>query len=436
MALLFALPEIAMAHVAPEHSHARAATPAAATEARGERAQELGPGDSAEEARRRAEELHAASQARLSLALADHADVTDRLEATAEELDRAQQSLDAVVTELARARQRVARAAQEEAQALLRAAQQGYLTATAAADVAAFANHAYQSGAVAGELEDWARLAAQGPAALVETALTEKATETLNVAHAEVLADLRVQAQHANTAREAAQAAAERRAAAEEQVRAALRRQRVTVSALQRTRTELDALRDVQGARVKEARRLERADRAALDLLTQEAHQVSVRVQQAINELSPALRRRLGLPATGPLVRPATGHVTSPFGMRRHPVLGYVKLHTGVDFSIGDGFVYAAAKGVVLATTTHVAYGNLTVIAHGTREGRTMTTWYAHQDNVAVTAGQRVRAGQRIGTIGSTGYSTGPHLHFEIRFDDEPVDPILLLPGAGGASAH
>ena len=130
---------------------------------------------------------------------------------------------------------------------------------------------------------------------------------------------------------------------------------------------------------------------------------------------------------TGEMVRPGTGEVTSPFGPRFHPILHYVKVHTGTDFSAGDGIAYAADDGVVLFTEFNTAYGNMTVIDHGKIGGLRITTLYAHQSAVGVKPGDAVIKGQAIGVIGSTGYATGPHLHFEVRIDGEPFDPMPFL---------
>ena len=127
--------------------------------------------------------------------------------------------------------------------------------------------------------------------------------------------------------------------------------------------------------------------------------------------------------STGTFVRPGNGEVTSPFGIRFHPILRYTKLHTGTDLSVGDGWVYAADAGVVIQAGFNSAYGNMTVIDHGSTGGHGVTTLYAHQSSMLVQPGDTVTKGQRVGRIGSTGYSTGPHLHFEVRIDGQPVDP-------------
>ena len=134
--------------------------------------------------------------------------------------------------------------------------------------------------------------------------------------------------------------------------------------------------------------------------------------------------------SSGRFVLPGTGPVTSHYGPRFHPILKYVKVHTGTDFGAGDGIAYAADAGVVLFTEFNVAYGNMTVIYHGTVGGLRISTLYAHQSASGVEAGDRVLKGQAIGVIGSTGYSTGPHLHFEVRVDGEPLDPTPFLEDA------
>jgi murein DD-endopeptidase MepM/ murein hydrolase activator NlpD len=121
---------------------------------------------------------------------------------------------------------------------------------------------------------------------------------------------------------------------------------------------------------------------------------------------------------------------TSPFGPRFHPILHYTRMHTGMDLGRGNGFVYAADDGVVLLTDFNAGYGNMTVVGHGTIQGKRVATLYGHQAEFLVVAGERVRKGQVIGVVGSTGLSTGPHLHFEVRVDGLPIDPAPWLLGA------
>jgi murein DD-endopeptidase MepM/ murein hydrolase activator NlpD len=123
------------------------------------------------------------------------------------------------------------------------------------------------------------------------------------------------------------------------------------------------------------------------------------------------------------VVKPATGHTTSPYGMRTHPITGVYKLHSGTDFSYGDGKAYAAKAGTVAAITWDGAYGNMVTISHG--DG--LKTRYAHLAQPTVSTGQKVSAGTAVGRIGATGYATGPHLHFEVLKNGEFVNADSYL---------
>lgn len=121
--------------------------------------------------------------------------------------------------------------------------------------------------------------------------------------------------------------------------------------------------------------------------------------------------------------RPGTGHTTSPYGMRTHPVTGVYKLHSGTDFSYGDGRAYAARSGTVAAITYDGAYGNMVTLSHGGG----LQTRYAHLASASVSVGQKVSAGDIVGQIGSTGYSTGAHLHFEVLRNGDFVNADTWL---------
>jgi murein DD-endopeptidase MepM/ murein hydrolase activator NlpD len=124
--------------------------------------------------------------------------------------------------------------------------------------------------------------------------------------------------------------------------------------------------------------------------------------------------------APGILVRPVPGAVTSPFGMRVHPILGYTRMHTGVDMRAGFGQeIKAGAPGRVILAGPYGGYGMTIIIDHGGG----MTTLYAHQSSLQVGYGDEVDAAEVIGYVGSSGLSTGPHLHFEVRMFGSPVDP-------------
>ena len=118
--------------------------------------------------------------------------------------------------------------------------------------------------------------------------------------------------------------------------------------------------------------------------------------------------------------------VTCVYGMRTHPITGVYKLHTGVDLRATSGTpIYAANSGKVITSTYNTAYGNYVVIDHGGG----VATLYAHMTKRLVSVGETVKQGQKIGTVGSTGYSTGPHLHYEIIKDGDYIDPVTQYPG-------
>ena len=128
----------------------------------------------------------------------------------------------------------------------------------------------------------------------------------------------------------------------------------------------------------------------------------------------------------GAMTWPIPGYttITSEYGMRVHPITGSYKLHTGTDIGapMGADFV-SAAKGVVVKATYNAAYGNMVIIDHGGG----VQTLYAHGSEILVQVGQEVEAGTPVLKVGSTGYSTGPHAHFEIRINGQTVNPLEYL---------
>ncbi len=186
---------------------------------------------------------------------------------------------------------------------------------------------------------------------------------------------------------------------------------RLTALAAQRS-TALQAVRAARGSDV---------------ALNQARLAESGQLGSQIDALSQALARRGDtVQGTGTFAHPLDGVITSPFGMRFHPILHYTKLHTGTDFA-GGSVIHAADDGRVLMTVVSTAYGNFTVIDHGMVDGKRVTTAYAHQSRFLVRPGQRVSKGDPIGIVGATGYATGPHLHFEVREDGTVVDPMRFL---------
>jgi murein DD-endopeptidase MepM/ murein hydrolase activator NlpD len=187
---------------------------------------------------------------------------------------------------------------------------------------------------------------------------------------------------------------------------------------------------DVQKQNQKEALYRQRAvyytlqrERSQLEQVLAQQEQDSENVRRMLLEMegTPEGHSRAAIPWTGSFVRPVNGPITSGFGMRYHPILHVRKLHTGVDFGVPIGTpVHAAASGVVVHAGWLGAYGNAVIIDHGGG----VSTLYGHNSHVDVHAGESVSAGQVISHSGSTGYSTGPHVHFEKRVDGKPVPPF------------
>lgn len=126
---------------------------------------------------------------------------------------------------------------------------------------------------------------------------------------------------------------------------------------------------------------------------------------------------------TGFLGAPVNGRITSGYGARRHPILGYVRMHAGIDFAAGWGApIYAATDGRVSIAGWHGGHGNYVRLDHGGGIG----TGYGHMSRIAVSAGMTVRRGQVIGYVGSTGLSTGPHLHYEMYRGGQTVNPMSM----------
>ncbi|WP_236727094.1 M23 family metallopeptidase [Novosphingobium subterraneum] len=126
---------------------------------------------------------------------------------------------------------------------------------------------------------------------------------------------------------------------------------------------------------------------------------------------------------TGFLGAPVNGRITSGYGARRHPILGYVRMHAGIDFAASWGApIYAATDGRVSIAGWHGGHGNYVRLDHGGGIG----TGYGHMSRIAVSAGMTVRRGQVIGYVGSTGLSTGPHLHYEMYRAGQTVNPMSM----------
>lgn len=170
----------------------------------------------------------------------------------------------------------------------------------------------------------------------------------------------------------------------------------------------------------------------AISKLTEEEQKVQAQIDEynkQINDIENEIKR-LAITITfgedylgGEMKWPINGYytVTSNYGMRVHPITGIYKLHTGVDIGAPMGAEFTAmAKGVVVKAEYNGAYGNMVIIDHGGG----VQTLYAHGSEIVTKVGEEVEAGQTVLKVGSTGYSTGPHAHFEVRIKGETVNPL------------
>jgi len=164
-----------------------------------------------------------------------------------------------------------------------------------------------------------------------------------------------------------------------------------------------------------------RQDQAALEAaeaqLARDSEQLAVLIRQRL-ETSTVVR------GTGRMIYPAAARITSRFGSRVHPILGYRRFHAGIDFGASYGTTIRAADGGrVIFSGWYGGYGQAVIIDHGGG----ITTLYGHASRLYVREGQTVQQGDAIAAVGSTGLSTGPHLHFEVRQNGNPVNPMGYL---------
>ena len=131
---------------------------------------------------------------------------------------------------------------------------------------------------------------------------------------------------------------------------------------------------------------------------------------------------------SGGFILPVHGRVTSPFGWRTHPIFKSKIYHTGIDYGVPMGTpIKASNSGRVIYSGWYGGYGKVVILDHGNIHGSPTTTLYAHMSQPKVSVGQNVTKGQVIGLSGSTGYSTGPHCHFEVRINGKPQNPNNFL---------
>lgn len=174
----------------------------------------------------------------------------------------------------------------------------------------------------------------------------------------------------------------------------------------EKERTKQTVLTNIQN----EINRIEREN----EQLLRESNEISLLIQQT--------KRKKGvISGTKKFIKPINGWISSPFGYRKHPIFKRLLFHTGIDIAAPYGTeIKAADSGVVIYAGRWGGYGNATIIDHGDN----ISTVYAHQARIIVQKGDAVTKGDLIGYVGSTGFSTGPHLHFEVRVNGGVVNPL------------
>ncbi|MCX5749856.1 MAG: peptidoglycan DD-metalloendopeptidase family protein [Candidatus Saganbacteria bacterium] len=170
-----------------------------------------------------------------------------------------------------------------------------------------------------------------------------------------------------------------------------------------------------------EQQRIEYEKKVAV--LEETSNQIEQLIRKMIAER--AIRGGVSPHGTGNFIWPVRGRITSPFGYRRSPFWRMSHMHTGLDIATSYGTpIQAADGGEVIFSGWWDGYGKAVIIDHG----KGISTVYAHMSRIYIQKGQTVMKGQVVGLIGSTGYSTGPHLHFEVRKNGTPTNPIRWLP--------
>jgi murein DD-endopeptidase MepM/ murein hydrolase activator NlpD len=312
--------------------------------------------------------------------------------------DRAQQANARVALEEAEERARVARAAAADASAR---------AATALADAQTYEAAAQQAASYASTQQAQAATAAEQVASLVgRRDQARAAAEKAKVS--DVAAYQSLQSERSSIEAEVAALAAQVRA--QEQA----------------AQAERDRLEE-ERRRAEEAARRAEEERRAAEAADRSSGQTGSSRRQPAPAPAPAPAAPAPAPPSsfsGPLQRPVAGPITSTYGMRLHPVLGYWKLHDGTDYGAACGTpIYAAGSGTVAWATYRGGYGNQVLINHGWVNGAPLATSYSHMSAFSVRPGQRVSTGQRIGYVGTTGYSTGCHLHWMVYVDGATVNP-------------
>ena len=167
-----------------------------------------------------------------------------------------------------------------------------------------------------------------------------------------------------------------------------------------------------------------RTDRVAYQKAEKELAKQSASIGSYINKTA----KDTNVHVASGFIKPIQGRITSPFGWRTHPIFNSKSFHSGVDIGGPNlGAIRASNSGKVIYSGWYGGYGKVVIIEHGIVNGKPITTLYAHMNSIAVGNGQRVQKGQVLGYEGTTGYSTGPHCHFEVRVNGQPNNPLNYI---------
>lgn len=167
-----------------------------------------------------------------------------------------------------------------------------------------------------------------------------------------------------------------------------------------------------------------RTDRGTYERAERELARQSASLESMISRSA----RGTNITVVSGFIKPIGGRITSPFGWRRHPIFNSRSFHSGVD--IGgpfNGSVRASNAGKVIYAGWYGGYGKVIILDHGRVNGIPITTLYAHLNSTRVSVGEYVSKGQPVGFEGTTGYSTGPHVHFEVRVNGKPNNPLNYI---------
>ncbi|MBN1174462.1 MAG: M23 family metallopeptidase [Micromonosporaceae bacterium] len=365
-------------------------------------------------------------------ATADLEDLTDRAKQAVTEYNAMTAALPGAQAALAEARgavvgaQSAARQAEREAAAARAAAEEAARQFQAASaevdrardDIAGFVAAAYKGNSVA---MFNAILDSQSPTDLIDSIgyLQRMAAD-----RRAALDDFVAGRMYARQRSDLADAARDRASKAEETAQRALAQAVVHEQAAEQAAATLQATLRKQAAAIAVAE----SERGAVLARYNSLKAQSARLAASLRQVA---RTHVGTydSGAGAMRWPVSGRLSSPYGMRIHPVYGYPRMHTGIDLAAPGGTpIYAAASGTVVEAGEHGGYGKFTCIYHGKHKGQGLSSCYAHQSVIGVRVGQKVQRGDVIGWVGTTGVSTGDHLHFEVRLDGEAVDPMGWLP--------